>query len=191
MKGVTARTKPELYSVPCSFIVVKILSAVDFLHIVRIETAEVDEFASRVYLSLVAGLALVEHRSRVHFVAVSLRNELARLHENGSSLVPVHVLPLSFCFKSAFDSLLDFFFAAKMAYAENVFVIVRSNDFHRFARSDLFAADDKRDLDFLFELCSKFVFQKFLFSRTRSISVNRFILRTRNRIDSVCHFLLL
>ena len=169
----------------------KILSAVDLLHIVRIETAEVDEFASRIDFSLVAGLALVEHRSCVHFVAVSLRNELASLHENGSSLVPVHVLPLSFCFKSAFDGLLDFLFAAQVAYAENVFVIVRSDDFHRFAGFDLFAADDERDLDLFLELFCKFVFQKFLFCRTRSVSVNRFILRTRNRIDSVCHFLLL
>ena len=169
----------------------KILSAVDFLHIVRIETAEVDELASRVDLSLVAGLALVEHRCCVHFVAVSLRNKFAGLHENGSSLVPVHVLPLSFCCKSAFDSLFDFFFAAKVAYAENVFVIVRSNDFHRFAGFDLFAADNKRNFDFFLKLFCKFVFQKFLFSRTRSVSVNGFILRTRNRIDSVCHFLLL
>lgn len=123
------------------------LRRVELLDVLGAEAVEIAKLGSSVNLGLPDVLTLTKHGSSENLVAVLVGNEVSCLEEDGSTVVPGHVLPSGLGLEGALDGLLNKRLVSLVVVAEDVSVIGRVGLLGNLAGLDLVAIDDDGHLE--------------------------------------------
>ena len=155
------------------------LEGIDLRSKVRVVAQEVDKLAYSVDLGLVDILALAEHSGGAHNSAVFGGDELGDLQQDGGADGPIGLAPLLARLHRGVDGHLDLLGACLVVGGQDVVMVVGHHDLAGIARTDLLAADDKRDVKLYGFLSFEFFLQCDALRRAFKIGQDRFVGRHR------------
>ena len=156
--------------------------------VVAIEAPEIDQFASRINLSLKTGFRLIQHRRSIDAHAPITRQQISTALEDLTSTLEPELDPSLLSIDCSNAGRLHLFPSSEMHIGQNVTVFVWNHLCRRRPSEDLFSVDDTRNLNDLAHLSVQLRVQRSPLGTPRCVPQNRLV-RGVVHVEWLCHSL--